>query len=293
MDYPSLVTVITTQGFAAPTEFWTNLSETSNNIILAHVQFSKGDHRPKIEGSNLPQGITAGALHRFSDVICFVATSPDIHTELSKLWIDGNKQYGLPNKAAAYFLRVVDDKSVDNALDKHENERTSLTSNSKPYFHVLAYGMTDMSWTTSKESWPEEIAPFRVLDLDGGGVKGIVQIEALRSVSKAIGLDLPISSYFDLIVGTSIGGICAIGIGLNGWSLGECAEKLKLLIGCAFRDRSSAASKVPSFLMICKRALRLLLSGAVYSESYITSSLQSAFGKTPLSSSNLGRTNIL
>lgn len=45
----------------------------------------------------------------------------------------------------------------------------------------------------------------RVLALDGGGVKGIVQLEILRLLEEKIGLDIPFTSFFDLVVGTSIG----------------------------------------------------------------------------------------
>jgi hypothetical protein len=48
-------------------------------------------------------------------------------------------------------------------------------------------------------------AAARVLALDGGGVKGVVQLEILCSLEKKIGLSIPFAGLFDLIVGTSIG----------------------------------------------------------------------------------------
>lgn len=45
----------------------------------------------------------------------------------------------------------------------------------------------------------------RVLDLDGGGVKGIVLLETLAALEHEIGLDVQIHRFFDLIVGTSVG----------------------------------------------------------------------------------------
>jgi hypothetical protein len=47
----------------------------------------------------------------------------------------------------------------------------------------------------------------RILSLDGGGVKGFIQLEILRMIELEIGLDLPLHRFFDLIVGTSIGKI--------------------------------------------------------------------------------------
>jgi len=48
-------------------------------------------------------------------------------------------------------------------------------------------------------------AGARVLTLDGGGIRGIVELALLRSLEKEIGLGIQISELFDLIVGTSTG----------------------------------------------------------------------------------------
>lgn len=48
----------------------------------------------------------------------------------------------------------------------------------------------------------------RILALDGGGVKGLIQLEVLAMLEEEIGLDLPLRRFFDLIVGTSIGESC-------------------------------------------------------------------------------------
>ena len=50
----------------------------------------------------------------------------------------------------------------------------------------------------------------RILCLDGGGVRGLVQIEILRQIEKRTGKK--ITELFDWIVGTSIGGIIALAL---------------------------------------------------------------------------------
>jgi patatin-like phospholipase/acyl hydrolase len=65
----------------------------------------------------------------------------------------------------------------------------------------------------------------RVLSIDGGGIRGAFPAAFLASVEQSIGV--PIASQFDLIVGTSTGGIIALGLGL-----GVSAERLL----CLYRE---------------------------------------------------------
>ena len=53
----------------------------------------------------------------------------------------------------------------------------------------------------------------RILTIDGGGIKGTFPASFLASIEDAIGDS--VSNYFDLIVGTSTGGIIALGLGLG------------------------------------------------------------------------------
>lgn len=54
---------------------------------------------------------------------------------------------------------------------------------------------------------------FRVLCLDGGGIKGVFAAAALAQIEKQA--QARIIDHFDLIVGTSTGGILAIGLGMG------------------------------------------------------------------------------
>ena len=54
---------------------------------------------------------------------------------------------------------------------------------------------------------------FRILALDGGGIKGAFTASVLATLSKQ--LKEPITDRFDLIAGTSTGGILAIGLGMG------------------------------------------------------------------------------
>ncbi|RBP18069.1 hypothetical protein DFR50_10111 [Roseiarcus fermentans] len=54
---------------------------------------------------------------------------------------------------------------------------------------------------------------YRILSIDGGGIRGVFPAAFLARIEEH--LKRPIGSYFDLIAGTSTGGIIAIGLGLG------------------------------------------------------------------------------
>ena len=54
---------------------------------------------------------------------------------------------------------------------------------------------------------------FRILSLDGGGMKGLFAASFLAKTEEL--LTGSVADYFDLIVGTSTGGIIALGLGLD------------------------------------------------------------------------------
>jgi patatin-like phospholipase/acyl hydrolase len=60
---------------------------------------------------------------------------------------------------------------------------------------------------------PEDGPVYRILSLDGGGIRGVFPAAFLARLQEH--LENPIASYFDLIAGTSTGGIIAIGLGLG------------------------------------------------------------------------------
>lgn len=60
--------------------------------------------------------------------------------------------------------------------------------------------------------WPKG-KPFRILSVDGGGIKGIFPASILASVESKLLAGRPVSDYFDLACGTSTGGIIVLGLG--------------------------------------------------------------------------------
>lgn len=64
------------------------------------------------------------------------------------------------------------------------------------------------AWSGGKEQIIQTkpgFAGIRILTLDGGGARGILELAMLDLLSDMIGLNLPMSHFFDLIVGTGTG----------------------------------------------------------------------------------------
>ncbi|WP_414619075.1 patatin-like phospholipase family protein [Calothrix sp. CCY 0018] len=115
--------------------------------------------------------------------------------------------------------------------------------------------------------------PFRILSLDGGGVRGIVAAKMLANIEKRI--DRPLNQYFDLIVGTSTGSIVAAAI-----ATGRNSEDIVDF----FQNKSS--SIFPYQSLFSPQRIPLLLkygiSAPKYSDNNLIQVLQGVFGETRL-----------
>ena len=56
--------------------------------------------------------------------------------------------------------------------------------------------------------------PYRILSLDGGGIRGVIPATVLAAMERELGQ--PIASSFDMIAGTSTGGILALALTIPG-----------------------------------------------------------------------------
>jgi patatin-like phospholipase/acyl hydrolase len=62
--------------------------------------------------------------------------------------------------------------------------------------------------------WPED-RPFRILSIDGGGIRGILPGTVLAEFERAHLGGQSVGNYFDLIAGSSTGGIIALGLSIG------------------------------------------------------------------------------
>jgi len=63
-----------------------------------------------------------------------------------------------------------------------------------------------------RQFWPPD-KPFKILSLDGGGIKGLYSARFLALCEMHFARNSSVADFFDLIAGTSTGGIIALGLG--------------------------------------------------------------------------------
>ncbi|KAL8450428.1 hypothetical protein Emed_002516 [Eimeria media] len=108
---------------------------------------------------------------------------------------------------------------------------------------------------------------LRILALDGGGTRGVLTVAVLKHIAASVGREL--SEVFDIICGTSTGGIIAVLLGMEKASAVELEALYDTLINEIFVKDSAAVA-----------GARLVVRQAYYDESLWESLLMRAFGDT-------------
>ncbi|KAL8447779.1 hypothetical protein Emag_004187 [Eimeria magna] len=108
---------------------------------------------------------------------------------------------------------------------------------------------------------------LRILALDGGGTRGVLTVAVLKLIAASVGKEL--SEVFDIICGTSTGGIIAVLLGMEKASAVELEALYDTLINEIFIKDSAAVA-----------GARLVVRQAYYDESLWESLLLRAFGDT-------------
>ncbi|CZR42619.1 uncharacterized protein FPRO_09922 [Fusarium proliferatum ET1] len=130
---------------------------------------------------------------------------------------------------------------------------------------------------------PKNAAP-RVLSLDGGGVRGIVELCVLRQIERHVGYGIAIHELFDLVVGTSTGGIVALGVFHQRWSTDDAINRFRALARRAFTLRLGLGN---SFI----KAIAQPFYEFLYTSEGIEQSLQDSFGGSNLFGASLNQRN--
>ncbi|EHA8590684.1 Patatin [Cocos nucifera] len=75
---------------------------------------------------------------------------------------------------------------------------------------------------------------LRILSMDGGGMKGLATVQILKQIEQGTGKH--IHEMFDLICGTSTGGMLAVALGIKQMTLDQCEEIYKKLGKLVFAE---------------------------------------------------------
>lgn len=73
-----------------------------------------------------------------------------------------------------------------------------------------------------RQPWPQD-RPFRILSIDGGGIRGVFPAAYLAELEKRFLAGRSIADYFDMVAGTSTGGIIALALA-HGMTAGEALK---------------------------------------------------------------------
>jgi hypothetical protein len=115
---------------------------------------------------------------------------------------------------------------------------------------------------------------FKILALDGGGYKGLYTACVLHEIEKH---NKPIATHFDLITGTSVGGLIALAL-----AAGKTAEEIKNF----FLERGDEIFPQGSWLERKRRAIRRWIWGGKYLDTGLRRALESILGDTMMRDAN-------
>jgi patatin-like phospholipase/acyl hydrolase len=101
-------------------------------------------------------------------------------------------------------------RSLRNGFDDDTNRRLATEMDTGGIVDAICSQLARLPLVRGRVS---DGISFRILALDGGGIKGAFTASVLATLEKS--LDVPITRQFDLIAGTSTGGILAIALGLG------------------------------------------------------------------------------
>lgn len=115
-------------------------------------------------------------------------------------------------------------------------------------------------------------AGVRVLSLDGGGIRGIVQLEVLRAIEQCLGGYLAVQAFFDLIVGTGTGGLLAVALSQRDRSVDGCLDMFTAMCDHAFTPRMKG---VP----VINQLVQAFGNGRKYKTKPLHAALKTAFSE--------------
>ena len=210
--------LVVSQFFLNKTKSPTLADEYSKTITLIRTPESEGGRDASLRKMR----------HEIS-ALCnaFVAVGGKLHLEAKGRAgiteeIGFARNVGLPCYVLGGFggdaRRYIENNRLDNlrnGLSQVENVKLTESSKVDETFSFIVEGLSrlplEISARKLREGDVEWPGRFRILSLNGGGIKGAFSAAVLAAIETAYGCN--IAEYFDLIAGTSTGGLIALGLG--------------------------------------------------------------------------------
>jgi len=163
--------------------------------------------------------LTVGNLAFCLDNRRILVTSEQLRELLLRLTVAPNPRV---NKAAARALAILGLYFLSNSTCTSEFHVFTIHSN-RFFFGV---GENE-NLRRAMKGRPVAKQGLRILSMDGGGMKGLATVQILKEIEKGTGRR--IHELFDLICGTSTGGMLAVALGIKQMTLDQCEEIYKNL----------------------------------------------------------------
>jgi patatin-like phospholipase/acyl hydrolase len=122
------------------------------------------------------------------------------------------------------------------------------------------------------QPWPAD-RPFRILSIDGGGICGVLPASILAEIEGRFLGGASVASHFDLITGTSTGGLIALGLGA-GMTASRLSDFYIERGGTIFPSAQGVSAPVKRLL---RRAKRMVTT--VYDDKVLEDELLRVFGQ--------------
>ncbi|OEH76765.1 patatin-like phospholipase domain-containing protein [Cyclospora cayetanensis] len=180
---------------------------------------------------------------------------------------EGARSSGAANEASTVAAETSELPRVSHMLPPIERHQRARLQHARP----LRLATVLASALGEGPQWRPRVPGqrgLRILALDGGGTRGVLTVALLKEIAAAVGT-AELSGIFDIICGTSTGGVIALLLGLERATTEELEALYDALISEIFVKDSAAVA-----------GARLVVRQAYYDESLWESLLLRAFGDT-------------
>lgn len=130
----------------------------------------------------------------------------------------------------------------------------------------------------------------RLLSIDGGGIKGVVALELLIALERALGPSQSFQDYFDMVIGTSSGGIIILDLFANKATVQQSSAKFDSFAQQVFLSRPLVSDSLFTYI---RDLFIWWLSDSRYPSGPLEHALRDVFGESRgLSDSSTSHTKI-